>query len=95
VTTVTVGVGGRTAGDRVAPSRHTGRMGWRIGFGVGPLRYSTPLTGRRRRQPYQAPAPQPQQDLPSMRSQWITGVVAALVIAAMCGGLIALFYATG
>jgi hypothetical protein len=68
VTTVTVGVGGRTAGDRVAPSRHTGRMGWRIGFGVGPLRYSTP---------------------------WITGVVAALVIAAMCGGLIALFYATG
>lgn len=23
-------------------------MGWRIGFGVGPLRYSTPLTSRRR-----------------------------------------------
>jgi len=24
-------------------------MGWRISFGVGPLRYSAPLTSRRRR----------------------------------------------
>lgn len=31
-------------------------MGWRISFGVGPLRYSAPLTSRRRRTTYR-PAP--------------------------------------
>lgn len=63
-------------------------MGWRISFGVGPLRYSAPLTRRRRQtrrhvqQPPASPAYQrsPQQVRKDRRFAFIGYAIVAVIV---------------
>jgi len=67
-------------------------MGWRIGFGVGPLRWSTRLGGRRRSQgaatPDNAPAMGSASDYGIVsqpdRRLWLKVVIGVLVALAPC-----------
>jgi hypothetical protein len=60
-------------------------MGWRISFGVGPLRYSAPLTSRRRstRRTYQSTNVEPGYRAPDQvrRDRQVTLIGFAIVVA--------------